>query len=201
MKKRNIKITQQMSADAKKMLQLMGLPVVEALSEAEAQCVAIVKAGKADAVASEDMDCLTFGAPLQLKGFNQRKEKRDQVCEIELKEVLKELDMSMEQFIDMCVLCGSDYTTKTIENLGPNTAFRLVKEHKTIEAVMQHLLKANEDKLKEGKKEKYGIPTEEYFNYKAAREEFKACRAFPAEEFTVSATRDRLNSRNPTKSN
>ena len=71
-----------MTADAKKMLRLMGLPVIEALSEAEAQCVTIVKAGKADAVASEDMDCLTFGAPLQLKGFTQRKEKKDQICEI-----------------------------------------------------------------------------------------------------------------------
>lgn len=190
-----------MTADAKKMLQLMGLPVIEALSEAEAQCVTIVKAGKADAVASEDMDCLTFGAPLQLKGFTQRKEKKDQICEIELKDVLKELDMTMDQFIDMCVLCGSDYTSKTIENLGPNTAFRLIKEHKTIEAVMEHLVAANEEKVKEGKKEKYGIPAEEFFNYKAARNEFKSCKSTPAEDFTVIFHQDRLNSKNPTNPN
>lgn len=190
-----------MTADAKKMLRLMGLPVIEALSEAEAQCVTIVKAGKADAVASEDMDCLTFGAPLQLKGFTQRKEKKDQICEIELKDVLKELDMTMDQFIDMCVLCGSDYTSKTIENLGPNTAFRLIKEHKTIEAVMEHLVAANEEKVKEGKKEKYGIPAEESFNYKAARNEFKSCKSTPVEEFAVIFPQDRLNSKNPTKPN
>lgn len=73
-KKRNIKITSQMLADAKKMLTLMGLPIVESESEAEAQCVDLVKKGKAYAVASEDMDCLTFGAPIQLRGNSEIRE-------------------------------------------------------------------------------------------------------------------------------
>ena len=39
----------------------MGCPVIEAPCEAEAQCAAICKAGKAYATATEDMDALTFG--------------------------------------------------------------------------------------------------------------------------------------------
>jgi 5'-3' exonuclease len=56
-----------MIEDAKKMLTLLGQPIVEAKEEAEAQCCDLVLKGKADAVASEDMDCLTFGSPLLLR--------------------------------------------------------------------------------------------------------------------------------------
>ena len=51
-----------MTEDAKKMLQLMGVGILEAPCEAEAQFAQLVKEGKAFAVASEDMDSLTFGA-------------------------------------------------------------------------------------------------------------------------------------------
>ena len=50
------------------LLKLMGMPVVEAPCEAEAQCAALAKAGKVYAAASEDMDTLTFGAPRLVRG-------------------------------------------------------------------------------------------------------------------------------------
>lgn len=184
MKKRNIKITKQMTADAKTMLSLMGLPVIEAYSEAEAQCVLLVKAKKADAVASEDMDCLTFGAPLQLRGFTQRKSKNDPITEIELSMILKELDLTMDEFIDMCILCGCDYT-KSIDGLGPSGAFKLIKEYKTIEKCLEALKEKNVEREKSGKPPMYIIPDGDRFNYEAARNEFKTCRAVPVEEIEV----------------
>lgn len=39
----------------------MGIPVFKAVSEAEAECVNLLKKGIVDAVGSDDMDCLTFG--------------------------------------------------------------------------------------------------------------------------------------------
>ncbi len=71
---RSIKITSEMMADAKKLVRLMGCPVIEAPCEAEAQCAVIVKHGLAFATATEDMDCLTFGSAIQLRGFNSKKE-------------------------------------------------------------------------------------------------------------------------------
>jgi flap endonuclease-1 len=177
-----------MSGDAKRMIKLMGIPVIEALSEAESQCVALVKAKKADAVASEDLDCLTFGAPMQIKGFTQRREKKDPVTELELDNVLKGLDLTMDEFIDFCILCGCDYVT-SIHGLGPSGAFKLIKEHKTIEKALEVMRKDNEEKIKEDKKPKYEIPPESQFNYTAARAEFKACRAL---EIESSAVRDKL---------
>lgn len=54
-------ITKDMKDDAKKMLELLGIPVIQAPGEAEAQCSALVKSGYAYATATEDMDALTFG--------------------------------------------------------------------------------------------------------------------------------------------
>jgi flap endonuclease-1 len=48
-----------MTEDAKKLLILMGIPVIEAPGEAEAQCAVIVRAEKAYGTVSEDMDSLT----------------------------------------------------------------------------------------------------------------------------------------------
>jgi len=67
-------VTGEMSEDAKRMLILLGVPVFTAPCEAEAQCAVFVKLGKAFAVASEDMDSLTFGAHYLLRGFNSKKE-------------------------------------------------------------------------------------------------------------------------------
>lgn len=82
---RSIKITPEMTADAKKLIKMIGCPVVEAPCEAEAQCAAIVKHGLAFATATEDMDALTFGTHYQLRGFNSKKEP---LTQIELKVLL-----------------------------------------------------------------------------------------------------------------
>ena len=71
---RSIRVTPEMMADAKKLLQLMGTPVIEAPGEAEAQCAVLVKHGLAYGTASEDMDSLTFGTKVLLRGFNSKKE-------------------------------------------------------------------------------------------------------------------------------
>lgn len=71
---RSVHITSEMVADAKNMLRLMGMPVVEAPGEAEAQCSILAKEGKVWATVSEDMDSLTFGTPVLLRGFKSVKE-------------------------------------------------------------------------------------------------------------------------------
>lgn len=58
-----VQVTQEHNEECKKLLQLMGVPVIDAPSEAEAQCAAMAKAGVVYGAATEDMDCLTFGCP------------------------------------------------------------------------------------------------------------------------------------------
>lgn len=45
----------------------MGVPIVEAPCEAEAQCAELVRKGKAYATATEDMDALTFGSKMLVR--------------------------------------------------------------------------------------------------------------------------------------
>lgn len=126
---RTIRVTPEMTADAKKLVKLMGAAYVEAPCEAEAQCATLVKLDLAFGTATEDMDALTFGTNFLLRGFNSKK---DPICQIELAQVLDGFDMTHTEFIDLCILCGCDYT-HTIGGMGPVTAFKLIKEHKTIE--------------------------------------------------------------------
>ena len=58
--RRLVKVTKEHVSDCKKLLNLMGIPFVEAESEAEAQCAQMAQAGLVHAVATEDMDALTF---------------------------------------------------------------------------------------------------------------------------------------------
>jgi 5'-3' exonuclease len=45
----------------------MGVPVIDAPSEAEAQCASMAAAGLVYGAATEDMDCLTFGCPTLIR--------------------------------------------------------------------------------------------------------------------------------------
>jgi len=141
----------------------MGIPVIVAPCEAEAECAALCKSGKVYATATEDMDALTFGTKVLLRGFNSKKEP---IIEINYDDMLKELGLTHEEFVDLCILCGCDYT-ETIDGVGPATAYKLIKEHKTIENVLKFLESENEDVKR---KRKYVFP--EPFYYNDARELF-----------------------------
>lgn len=60
-------VTTEHNEECKKLLLLMGVPVIDAPSEAEAQCAAMAKAGIVYGAATEDMDCLTFGCPTLIR--------------------------------------------------------------------------------------------------------------------------------------
>lgn len=66
----------------------------------------------------------------------------------------------MDQFIDICILCGCDYTD-SIRGIGPRKAFEFIKRYKNIETLLAHLDKT-----------KYPIP-EGGFQYEQARALFK----------------------------
>ncbi|CAA0817946.1 Flap endonuclease 1 [Striga hermonthica] len=157
--KRTVKVTKQHNEDCKKLLRLMGVPVIEAPSEAEAQCAALCKSGKAYAVASEDMDSLTFGAPRFLRHLMDPSSKKIPVMEFEVSKVLEELNLTMDQFIDLCILSGCDYCD-SIRGIGGLTALKLIRQHGSIENILENI-----------SKERYQIPDD--WPYQEARRLFK----------------------------
>lgn len=56
--RRLVKVTKQHNDDCKELLRLMGVPVITAPCEAEAQCAELARQGKVFATATEDMDAL-----------------------------------------------------------------------------------------------------------------------------------------------
>ncbi|XP_058002925.1 flap endonuclease 1 isoform X5 [Hevea brasiliensis] len=157
--KRTVKVTKQHNEDCKRLLKLMGVPVVEAPSEAEAECAALCKSGKVYAVASEDMDSLTFGAPRFLRHLMDPSSRKIPVMEFEVSKILEELNLSMDQFTDLCILSGCDYCD-SIRGIGGQTALKLIRQHGSIENILENI-----------NKERYQVP--EDWPYQEARRLFK----------------------------
>ncbi|KAG6663072.1 flap endonuclease 1 isoform X1 [Carya illinoinensis] len=166
--KRTVKVTKQHNEDCKRLLRLMGVPVIEAPSEAEAQCAALCKSGKVYAVASEDMDSLTFGAPRFLRHLMDPSSRKVPVMEFEVAKTLEELNLTMDQFIDLCILSGCDYCD-SIRGIGGQTALKLIRQHGSIENILENI-----------NKERFHIPDD--WPYQEARQLFKEPVVYTDEE-------------------
>jgi flap endonuclease-1 len=140
-----------MKDDAQRLLDLMGLPWVQAPSEGEAQAAHMTRRGDTDYCASQDYDSLLFGAPklirnITISGRRKLPSKNvyiDVVPElIVLNDVLKECEITYEQLVDVGILVGTDFNPDGIKGLGPKTALKLIKEHGTLENALPHIKNA-----------------------------------------------------------
>merc|ERR1719287_10512 len=133
-----VKVTKEQNEETKTLLRLMGLPVIDAPSEAEATCAALCRDGKVYAAATEDADCLTFGTKVLVRNLMAAESQKKQILEVSLERALEQLNISMDQFIDFCILSGCDYCD-TIKGVGPQTAIRLIMQHGTLEKVIENI--------------------------------------------------------------
>ena len=118
---------------SKKLLDYMGIPYVQAEGEGEAQGAYMVEQGDAWAVASQDYDCLLFGAPrivrnLTLSGGLSNLEY------LELEKVLNEIDLTREQLIDVALMVGTDFN-EGIHGIGAKTGLKLIRNN-TVEDIL-----------------------------------------------------------------
>lgn len=95
--RRTVKVTKEHNEDCKRLLKLMGIPYIDAPTEAEAQCAVLARAGKVFAAASEDMDTLCFDAPILLRRLSYSEAKKEPIQEIHLDKVLEGMNMSRMQ--------------------------------------------------------------------------------------------------------
>eukprot|EP01104_Vermistella_antarctica_P018870 TRINITY_DN7167_c0_g1_i1.p1 TRINITY_DN7167_c0_g1~~TRINITY_DN7167_c0_g1_i1.p1 ORF type:complete len:379 (+),score=109.47 TRINITY_DN7167_c0_g1_i1:110-1246(+) len=157
--KRTVKVTAKHNEDCKKLLGLMGLPFVSAPCEAEAQCAEMCKGGKVYATATEDMDALTFATPILLRHLTYSESRKMPIVEMNIEAILKGLDMTMDQFTDLCILCGCDYVD-SIRGIGPKRALQLIRDHGDLEKVVAAI-----------DQKKHPLP--DNFNFEGARDLFK----------------------------
>lgn len=135
------RLTKRMMDDAKQLLELLGIPFVQAPSEAEAQAAYMASEGYVWAVNSKDYDSLLFGAPrlvrfLTLTGKKFLPSKgvfRPLKPElIDLRKFLSRYKINRNQLIDLAILVGTDFN-QGVKGIGPKSALKLLKKHGKLE--------------------------------------------------------------------
>jgi flap endonuclease-1 len=141
------RLTGEMIDQSKRLLDLLGVPVVQAPGEGEAQASAMARDGTAYAAASQDFDALLFGSPRLVKNLaisGRRKMPRKELYvevhpeEISLEATLAKLGITREQLVDMGLLMGTDFN-EGVKGIGPKKALALIKKHGTLEGALQEL--------------------------------------------------------------
>lgn len=130
-KRQSVHLTQKDFDDTKKILELLGVPYFQATMEAETTCADLCINGKVGAVVSEDTDVLAYGCPTFLTKINTL---TDTCVVIDYSNVIESLKITSDQFLDLCIMCGTDYN-KNIFKIGPEKAFKLIKQYKNIEDI------------------------------------------------------------------
>jgi flap endonuclease-1 len=137
------RLTQPLIEDAKTLLSLLGIPFVQAPSEAEAQSAYIAMRGDVWAASSKDYDSLLFGAPnllryltisgrefLPSKGTSRLLKPEL----IELNKLLESYRITREQLVDIALLIGTDFN-EGVKGIGPRTALSLIRKHGNVESL------------------------------------------------------------------
>lgn len=138
-------LTREMVAQAQRLLKNLGLPFLQAPSEGEAQASYLVQRGLAHVVASQDYDVVLFGSPRLVRNLTvtgrRKLPGRSAWVDVEpelvpLADTLESLQLSREQLIDVALLVGTDYNPG-VPGIGPKTALQLVREHGSLEALLE----------------------------------------------------------------
>ena len=156
--KKIIKITSDDISKCKELFKLFGISYIVSNGEAEDLCSQLCKEGLVYGCLSEDTDILANGGCIFIRDFNSN---NDYVTEYNLDIILTKLKLSYDQFVDMCILCGCDYTCK-IPGIGPVNAYKYISMYNSIDQIIQNI---EDNTIK-----KHIIP--DNFDYIKARELF-----------------------------
>lgn len=141
------RLTDEIIDSTKQLLDYMGIPHIQAPSEGEIQCAYMCRSGSVWASASQDFDALIAGSPKLIRNLSisgrRKVPKKEMYIEvkpelIELSEVLSSLRITQEQLVIIGILVGTDYAPG-VKGIGPKTALKLVRQHKTLEKVLEHI--------------------------------------------------------------
>lgn len=139
------RMTPEILATSKELLTLMGVPVVQAPSDGEAQGAYMCLKGDVYASASQDFDSLLFGAPLLVRNLTitgRRKMPGKNVYRTVLPEIvdsqqmLTDLGITREQLVDACIMIGTDFNPG-VQGIGPKKGLKLIQKHGTLEKVIE----------------------------------------------------------------
>ena len=166
-KSQNIKIDENDFITARELFKYLGIPYFKSEKEAETMCCYLARHGYVDAVLSEDTDVLAYKTDYFLTKINTSNETCIEICFTDL---INNLDLEENSFVDLCIMCGNDYNDN-IKGIGPDKSYKLLKEYNSIEKIEEikdiksGLNKYNTSVLNYNKtRELFKVP--EIFNFK-----------------------------------
>ncbi len=159
-------VSQEEQEYIRNILSSIGIPVVQAVSEAEKLCSMLTIEGMCEATYSTDTDNYALGCPLVITKMDKRLLSDKGIYDrrlttVSLVDILTILDMTYETFVDLCIAGGNDFNDN-IPNYALKKAYDDLKKCKSIENLPE----------KKGKKGKTQLDTG-ILNYKTTREIFK----------------------------
>lgn len=133
-----IRLDDEMIEESKELLNAMGIAVVQAPGEGEAEAAYLAKIRKEIfASASQDYDSLLFGAPKLIRNLTLSRKRKTYSGWVEIKpemidleKVLNSLEIDINQLICLGILVGTDYNPKGIPRIGQKKALQIVKKYK-----------------------------------------------------------------------
>lgn len=137
-------LTQPMVEESKRLLALLGIPMIQAPSEGEAAAAYLTKSDNAFCVASQDYDSILFGAKKLVRNLTisgkRKVPNRNLYLDIQPEiinhiDILDKIGLTHEQLVDIGILIGTDFNPEGIPGIGPKTALKLIREHGKIENI------------------------------------------------------------------
>ena len=135
-----------MTKETKELLKAMGIPVIQAPQESDAQISFLCEKGDVDFAASSDMDCLLHGCPRLIPNLTLSQTRKAgkgyvyiQPQIIELHDVLNHLGVDRDKLIVMGILTGTDYNPKGVVGIGPKKALNLVKQFNNFDTLFKEV--------------------------------------------------------------
>jgi flap endonuclease-1 len=115
------------------LLDLLGIPRVQAPSEGEAQAAHMVRTGSVTYAVSQDYDSLLFGSPVLVRNLtvSGRRKSRGRTITVNperivLSSLLNCLGVTREQLVEIGILVGTDFNPG-IRGVGGKTALKIVR--------------------------------------------------------------------------
>ncbi len=164
-----IRLDDEMIKESKELLEAMGIGVVQAPGEGEAQAAYLNKI-KNDiyGIVSQDYDSLLFGAKNLIRNLTVSKRRKTYSGYIEVKpeiiqfeRVLNNLEINLDQLICLGILVGTDYNPKGVPGIGQKKALDIVKKFKQPILIFKEV----EEKI-------MSLPEEDRFDWKEIFELF-----------------------------
>ncbi|MBP7708279.1 flap endonuclease-1 [Candidatus Pacearchaeota archaeon] len=131
-----VKMTDEIINESKELLAALGIPVIQAVSEGEAEAALLAKKNLCWASASQDYDSVLYGAPRLIRNLTLSRKRKTSAglfvdTKIELVEsekVLNELQINQDQMICLGILVGTDYNPGGVKGIGQKRALEIVQK-------------------------------------------------------------------------